>query len=167
MMTHYYQFCVPCIATWKHVTSSLWMNASYLIFWLFCISYLPRLVVLTPHSSPYTSSADYANTFANYTKTSIESTDTTDMPTLDFYVTNSPFCTHGPFHNEITILISIIIVQWFAHHLKFWSQYCFDLKIFHPFFFFIALHLWFMWYIVFIFHLCIKSSSWNPLQSCS
>jgi hypothetical protein len=51
--------------------------------------------------------------------------------------------------------------------LKFWSQYCFDLKIFHPFFFFIALHLWFMWYIVFIFHLCIKSSSWNPLQSCS
>ncbi len=33
----------------------------------------------------------------------------------------------------------------FIFHLKFWNQYCFDPKIFHPFFF-IAPHLWFLCY---------------------
>ncbi len=35
-------FCVPCTSTWKHNTSSLWMNTSNLIFWLFCIHNLSK-----------------------------------------------------------------------------------------------------------------------------
>jgi hypothetical protein len=53
-------------------------------------------------------------------------------------------------------LIFVIIVQWFVRHLRLSSQYCFDLKILHPFFFFIASNLWFLCYIIFIFHLRIK-----------
>ncbi len=30
-------FCVPCTTMLKHVTSSLWMNTSNLIFWQLCI----------------------------------------------------------------------------------------------------------------------------------
>jgi hypothetical protein len=85
-----------------------------------------RLVILTPHHSPYTSFVDCADTYvdcantsANYTKTSTKSADTTNIPTLDFYVTDFPFYTPGPSHYEITILIFIIIVQEFARHSKF------------------------------------------------
>ncbi len=40
---------------------------------------------------------------------------------------------------------SIIIIQKFILHMKFYNQYFFDLKIFHPFLF-IAPHLWFFCY---------------------
>jgi hypothetical protein len=38
--------CVPYIATWKHFTSSLWMNATNFIFQLLHIINIPSLVLL-------------------------------------------------------------------------------------------------------------------------
>ncbi len=78
-------FCVPFITTWKHLTSSLWMNASDLILWMFYIHNPPKLSILIPCYSPcmpftncantsidcvYTS-ANYANIFTNCAHTSI------------------------------------------------------------------------------------------------
>ncbi len=57
---------VPCIATWKHFTSSLWMNAANFIFWLFHIVNIPLLTILTPPCSPCTPSVDYVNSFIDY-----------------------------------------------------------------------------------------------------
>lgn len=107
-------FYVPYTTTWKHITSSLWMNTSYLIFWLFYIHSLPKLVMQTPCHSPYTPSTNYANTFVKCTNTfvdhvnkstnyahtfddcvntSIELANTTNTPTSYFYIIDSSFCT--------------------------------------------------------------------------
>jgi hypothetical protein len=66
--------CVLCIAMWKHLASSLWMNVTNFIFWLFHIRNHPTLYVLIPFHLPYTPSVDYAhlfpdceNTFGDYT----------------------------------------------------------------------------------------------------
>ncbi len=64
-------FYVPCTATWKHVTSSLRMNALDFICQLFSIHSPPKLVVLTPHHSPRIPSTNYANTYVNYINTFI------------------------------------------------------------------------------------------------
>ncbi len=58
-------FCVTCTTTWKHVASSLWMNALDLIFWLFCIHSPPRSILLTLHRFPCTSYVNYVKTSAN------------------------------------------------------------------------------------------------------
>ncbi len=137
MMVHNYHFLCPCTTTWKHVTSSLWMNATNLIFLLLCIHNFPRLIILTPHHSPYTFSVDYA-----------------DISWLCQYIywiswyhwcTNFRFLDHKFFLLYFIIhlimkhqfLVSTVIVPQFFFHLKFWNQYCFDLKIFHPLIFFI------------------------------
>jgi hypothetical protein len=68
-------FYVPCPTMWKHVASSLWMNASDLIFWLFFIHNPLKLTILTPHHSPCTPSANCANTFIECINTSVDYAD--------------------------------------------------------------------------------------------
>ncbi len=139
-------FCVPCTTTWKHVISSLWMNTSNIIFWLFCICSLHRYVLMTFHCSPCISFVECVDTF-------VASADTTNILTSNVGIAYSSFYTLNS-TSIWTINSSLlqVILQRIVHHLKFWSWYCFDLKIFHPFFF-IAPHLW---YTFFIFHLYIK-----------
>ncbi len=62
--------CVPYIATWKHLTSSLWMNVTNFIFWLRHTYNLPTLPILTPPCSPYTPFVNCAHLSANYDNTS-------------------------------------------------------------------------------------------------
>jgi hypothetical protein len=78
-------FCVPCTTTWKHVTSSLWMNASYFIFQLFCIHNPLKLIILTPCCFPYRPFANYANTSADCVNTS-----TNCINTSINYVSHNP-----------------------------------------------------------------------------
>jgi hypothetical protein len=52
------------------------MNTSNLIFQLVYIHGPPKLIVLTPRHSPYTPFVDYAITFTNCVNTSIDCTDT-------------------------------------------------------------------------------------------
>jgi hypothetical protein len=61
--------CVPYIAMWKHLTSSLWMNVVGLIFQLLHICNLPTLFILIPLRSPCTPFASYAHLFTNYENT--------------------------------------------------------------------------------------------------
>ncbi len=61
--------CVPCTTTWKHLTSSLWMNNANFIFWLLHIHNLFRIFVLTPLRSPCTPFVDCAHLFAYYKNT--------------------------------------------------------------------------------------------------
>ncbi len=65
--------CVPCIATWNHLASSLWMNVIDFIFWLLHIYNLLTLFLLTPLCLPCMPSTDcsqlsidYDNTFGDY-----------------------------------------------------------------------------------------------------
>ncbi len=55
-------FCVSCKATWKHFSSSLWINTSNSIFQLF---HIPNLPILTPPRLPCTPSANYVNSSVN------------------------------------------------------------------------------------------------------
>ncbi len=98
-------FYVPYTTMWKHVTSSLWMNTSNFIFWLFYIHNPPKLIVLTPHHSPCTPFVDCVNTFVNYANTFVDCAHTfddyantsanlinaLDTPTSNFYIPNSFF----------------------------------------------------------------------------
>ncbi len=72
-------FCVHCTTMWKHFMSSLWMNTSNFIFWLFYIPNLSTLIIWTPFRSPCMAFVDYinsfvdcGNTFANCTKTFVD-----------------------------------------------------------------------------------------------
>jgi hypothetical protein len=92
--------------------SLLWINTSDLIYQLLCKSNPRKLVVLTPHCSPYTprancdyvnTSNDYINTFANFVdksinyahtsnncvNTSVDSIDARNTPTLDVCILDS------------------------------------------------------------------------------
>ncbi len=64
-------FCVPYTTMWKHLSSSLWMDASNFILWLFRILNFLTLVLLIPPCSPYTSFTNCANLFAGCGKSSI------------------------------------------------------------------------------------------------
>jgi hypothetical protein len=81
---------------WKHITSSLWMNTSYLICWLFCIHNHLKVAVLTPHCFPCTPFIDCVNTSTNcvnistnYIKTFINYTNT-----FTNYADKSVDCAH-------------------------------------------------------------------------
>jgi hypothetical protein len=63
---------VSCTTTWKHFTSSIWVNVIDFIFWLFHIVNFPLLVVLTPPRSPYTPFAEYAHSYVNNVNSSID-----------------------------------------------------------------------------------------------
>jgi hypothetical protein len=101
---------------WKHLTSSLWMNATDFIFRLLHIHNLPTLVVLIPPHLPCTPfvdyahfSANYVNSFIDYENTSVDCANnfddcdntfddwantlvdlacTLNIPSLDFYIPN-------------------------------------------------------------------------------
>jgi len=66
---HHYKFMCPYITTWKHLTSSLWMNIAEFIFQLLHIYNIRTLSILTPFHSPFTPFADYAYLFPNYKNT--------------------------------------------------------------------------------------------------
>jgi hypothetical protein len=97
--------------------SSLWINTSNLIYQLLCRSNPRKLIVLSPHCSPYTpyancantsvdyvntyndcintfvvfadKSIDYAHTSNDYANTSVDSIDAHNTPTLDFCILDS------------------------------------------------------------------------------
>jgi hypothetical protein len=71
-MAHHYNLCVPCTTTWKHLTSSLWVNITDFIFWLLHICNLLTLFVLTPLHSPCTPSTNCAHLSADCENTSID-----------------------------------------------------------------------------------------------
>jgi hypothetical protein len=52
--------------------SSLWMNVVDFIFWLFQITNLPLLIVLTPLHLPYTPSTDCAHLFVGYVNSFVD-----------------------------------------------------------------------------------------------
>jgi hypothetical protein len=87
------------------------MNTSNLIFRLFCIHNLPKLVVLTPRHYPCMPFVDcvntfayYAHTFDDYTNTFLDLANALDTPTLDFLYSR--------------FLSSTIITQRLFHRLK-------------------------------------------------
>jgi hypothetical protein len=101
--------CVPCITTWKHLASSLWMNVVDFIFRWLHIYNLLTLSVLTPLHLPCTPFADCENTsfectdfFVYYAHNSNDcantpndwpniatnSTDTPNITSLDPYIPN-------------------------------------------------------------------------------
>jgi len=51
----------------------------------------PRSIILTIHHSPCSSYVDYVDTSIDYADTSIELANTTNVPTLDLWITNSSF----------------------------------------------------------------------------
>jgi hypothetical protein len=65
------------------------MNATKFIFQLFCIHNPLKLVILTPHCSPYMPSTDYVNTSTNYVNTFVDyiNISTNYAHTSDHYVT--------------------------------------------------------------------------------
>jgi hypothetical protein len=81
--------CVPCMAMWKHLTSSLWMNVVDFIFWILHIRNLPTLFVLIPLCLPCTPSTenahlstDYENTYGDCTNFSVDYAHNFDVATL-------------------------------------------------------------------------------------
>ncbi len=67
--------CVPCTTTWKHLSSSLWMNVANFIFWLLHIHNLSTLFALIPFHSPCTPFANYAHLCVDYENTYGDYTD--------------------------------------------------------------------------------------------
>jgi hypothetical protein len=61
--THHYKFLCPCIATWEHLASTLWMKIADFIFQFLHIHNCPTLSVLTPFRLPYTFFADCSHLF--------------------------------------------------------------------------------------------------------
>jgi hypothetical protein len=91
---HHYKFRCPYIATWKHLTSSLWMNIAEFIFWLLHIYNTPTLSILTPFHSPFTPFANYAYLSPNYENTTgecinffVDLADTIDI-SINLYIPN-------------------------------------------------------------------------------
>jgi hypothetical protein len=66
--------CVPYIATWKHFTSSLWVNVTNFIFRLLHIYNLLTLSILTPFHLPCTPFANYAHLSIDCENTSVDYT---------------------------------------------------------------------------------------------
>jgi hypothetical protein len=66
-----------------------------------------------------------------------------------------------------TSLTCTVIIHGFVSHMLFHNQYCVDYKIFHLFFIFSTLHMWFLYFIVFIFLLCIKILRLNSTYTLS
>jgi hypothetical protein len=75
--------CVLYTATWKHLTSTLWMNVANFIFWLLHIRNHRTLFVLTPLLLPCTHSINCAHLFVDYENTFDDCTNVfTAMPTI-------------------------------------------------------------------------------------
>jgi hypothetical protein len=66
--------CVLYTSTWKHFTSSLWINIVDFISQLLHIINIPSLAILTPFCSPCTPSVDYAHLFVGHDNTCVDCT---------------------------------------------------------------------------------------------
>jgi hypothetical protein len=169
--------CVPCTSMWKHFTSSLWMNTTNFIFQLFRIANLLLLTRLISPCSPYppsinyahlssdcvnsskdcdntfaacidfstdcaNKSDDYANTHDDWVNIVIDSTDTLDKSSSDIWISNPSLLQ--------LLLMNLLLICKSKTNVMFTvrSLICFSC--------FILLHLWFLYFTIFIFLLCTR-----------
>jgi hypothetical protein len=115
-------FYVPCISMWKHVTSSLWMNASVFIFWLFYIHSPFRSTLLIVRCFLVPLMLIMLIHLLNWLIPSIYQLQISRPQILHLY-----FIIHLNMNHQFFTFV--VVIQWFVLHLKFWSQYHFKSSI--------------------------------------